>query len=96
MGLENIMRKRDNLNPKRQISYVLTYKWVLYRNQRKNSLQFTIPENLDNRETYMDLIYIESRKRQDLLNKLGAWGPWERVEGEGREREVSREKCIVQ
>ena len=25
-----------------------------------------------------------SRKRQDLLSKLGAWGPWERVEGEGR------------
>ena len=25
-----------------------------------------------------------SRKRQDLLSKLGAWEPWERVEGEGR------------
>ena len=37
-----------------------------------------------------------SRKRQDLLSKLGAWGPWERVEGEGRGREGSREKCRVQ
>ena len=36
------------------------------------------------RETYMDLIYMGSRKRKDLLSKLGAWGPWERVEGEGR------------
>ena len=47
------------------------------------------------RETYMDLIYMGSRKRQDILSKLGAWGPWERVEGEGREREGSREKCIA-
>ena len=31
----------------------------------------------------MDLIYMGSRKRQDLLSKLGAWGPWERVKGEG-------------
>ena len=28
-----------------------------------------------------------SRKRQDLLSKLGAWGPWERVEEEDRVRE---------
>ena len=37
----------------------------------------------------MDLIYIGSRKRLDILSKLGAWGPWERiesVEGEGRRR----------
>ena len=27
---------------------------------------------------------MESRKRQDLLSKLGAWAPWGRVEG-GRE-----------
>ena len=32
------------------------------------------------RETYEDLIYMGSRKRQDLLSKLGAWEPWERVE----------------
>ena len=38
------------------------------------------------RETYIDLIYweMESRKRQDLLSKLGAWAPSGRVEG-GRE-----------
>ena len=34
-------------DPERQISYVLTHKWLLDRNQRKASLQFTIPENLD-------------------------------------------------
>ena len=45
------------------------------------------------RETYMDLIYMGSRKRQDLLSKLGARAPWERGEGEGRVREGSREKC---
>ena len=37
-----------------------------------------------------------SRKRQDLLSKLGAWGPCERIEGEGRGKEGSREKCIAQ
>ena len=47
------------------------------------------------RETYIDLIYMGSRKRQDLLSKLEAWGPWERVEGEGRGREWSREKYIA-
>ena len=46
------------------------------------------------RETYMDLIYMGSRKRQDLLRKLGAWGPWKRVEGEERGREGSREKNV--
>ena len=44
------------------------------------------------RETYIELIYIGSRKRQDLLSKLGARGPRERVEGEGKGREGSREK----
>ena len=39
----------------------------------------------------MDLISMGSRKRQDLLSKLGAWGPWEEVEREGRGREGSRE-----
>ena len=48
------------------------------------------------RETYIDLIYTGSRKRQDLLSKLGAWGPWETVEREGIDREGSREKCRTQ
>ena len=48
------------------------------------------------RETYLDLIYKGSRKRQDLLSKSGAWGPWERVEGERRGRERSGEKYIAQ
>ena len=47
------------------------------------------------RETYIDLIYMGSRKRQDLLSKLGAWGSWERVEGgkgeAGRESEKNVE-----
>ena len=35
----------------------------------------------------MDLNDMGHRKRQDLLSKLGAWGPWERmVGGEGRGR----------
>lgn len=37
------------------------------------------------RETYIDLIYKGSRKSQDLLKKLGAWGVWGEVEG-GREK----------
>ena len=44
------------------------------------------------RETYMDLIYMGSRKRQDLLGKLGAWGPWERVEERGAEKNVELNK----
>ena len=44
------------------------------------------------RETYMDLNYMGNRKKQDLLNKLGEWGPWERVERDGREGKGSREK----
>ena len=43
------------------------------------------------RETYMDLIYMGSRKKQNLLSKLGAWGPWERVEGGGGEAEKNVE-----
>ena len=46
-------------------------------------------------ETYMDLIYM-GRKRQDLLSKLGARGPCERVEGKGRGREGNKEKGIAQ
>ena len=55
---------------------------VFNHKAKKTSLQITIPENLDNNEyseTYVDLIYMGSRKRQDLLSKLGAWGSWERV-----------------
>ena len=48
------------------------------------------------RETYIDLIYMGSRRRHDLLSKLGAWGPWERVEGKVRGREGKRENCISQ
>ena len=33
------------------------------------------------RETYMDVIYMGSRKRQDLLSKLGIWGRLKRIEG---------------
>ena len=44
----------------------------------------------------MDLIYTGSRKRQDLLSKLGIWGPWERAEGERRRREGNGEKYIAQ
>ena len=48
------------------------------------------------RETYMDLTYMGGEKRQDLLSKLGAWGPWVEVEGDGKDREKSREKCTAQ
>ena len=29
--------------------------------------------NEDPKEIYMDLMYMVSRKRQDLMNKLGVW-----------------------
>ena len=48
------------------------------------------------KKTYIDLIYVGSRKRKDLLSKLRAWEPWEKVEEEGRGREGSREKCRAQ
>ena len=55
---------------------VLTHKWLLVIKQRKTSLQFRIPENLDNKQdpkrNIYDLIYLRSRKRKDLLSKLGA------------------------
>ena len=34
---------------------------------------------------------MERRERQDLLSKLGAWEPWERVEAKGRGRKESGE-----
>ena len=42
--------ERGNPDPERQLSYVLTHKWLLDINQRKISLQFIIPEKLDNKE----------------------------------------------
>ena len=74
--------------------------WYIYKmdyyTTEKNSLQFTIPGNLDNsedpKETYMDLISMGSRKRQDLLSKLRAWGLWERIGRERRGREGGRKK----
>ena len=46
------------------------------------------------RETYMDLIYMGSRKRQDLLSKLGAWGLCGRVEGQRGEAERGTKKNV--
>ena len=43
----------------------------------------------------MNPIYIGSRKRQELLSKLGAWRPWERIKKEGK-KEKGAEKCIAQ
>lgn len=40
---------------------------------------------------YIDVIYMGSRRSKDLLNKLGSWGTWETVEGEGRGRKWNRE-----
>ena len=68
-----------------------------FRNKaKKTSLQIIIPENLDNnedpiRESCTDIIY------KYFPSKLGALGPWERVEEERRDREGSRgRKCIAQ
>ena len=50
------------------------------------------------REAYIDLIYMGSRKRKDLLSKLKAWGPWGRIEvmreeaGRGAEKNVELNK----
>ena len=40
----------SNPDPERQLLYVLTHKWLLDIKQKKTSLQFTIPENVDNKE----------------------------------------------
>ena len=74
---------------------------VFKHKAKKTSLQITLPENLDNnedpkRDTHGSNLHKGSRKRQDLLSKLGACGPWERIEWEGRGREESREKCRAQ
>ena len=44
----------------------------------------------------MDVIYMRSRKRQDLLSKLGIWGRLERIEGEDGGRKWRREIYIAQ
>ena len=83
-------------NPAQKDNY---HMWFFKHKAKKTNLQFTTPENLDNNEDTKrdihDLIYMESRKGQDLLSKLGACGPWEMAEGEGRGKEESREKCIA-
>ena len=50
MDLENIILSEVTWTQKDKLSYVLTHKWLLDIKQRKTSLQFTIPENLDNKE----------------------------------------------
>ena len=79
---------------------MLTHKWLLNIKQRKQAYKSQSQRPLTTlrtlRDTYIDLIYMGSRKRQDLLSKVGAWGPWEKVEGEGRGKEGSREKCRAQ
>ena len=42
----------------------------------------------------MDLICMESRKRQDFLSKLGAWGTWGMVEGGRRTAGRGAEKNV--
>ena len=91
--------ERDNSVPERQTSYIFIYKWFLDIMQRITIVQYIIPENLHNKEdpkSDMKLIYMASSKRQDLLCKLGLWGPWESVEREGRGREGNGEKYIAQ
>ena len=34
----------------------------------------------------MNPIYMGSRKRQDILSKLGTWGPREKLKGRGERR----------
>ena len=48
------------------------------------------------RDIYVDLIHMESSKRQDLLSKLGAWGPWKMTEWQGRSTEGERENRTAQ
>ena len=44
----------------------------------------------------MYLMYMRSKKRQDLLSKFGAQGSWERAAWKGRGRKMSEEKYIAQ
>ena len=44
----------------------------------------------------MDPLYMGSRKRQDLMSKLGVWGPRKRAERKRGEREGTGEKYITQ
>ena len=61
-----------DLAPERQISYVLTHKWLLGIKQRKKQPTIHNPRESGQERGPMDLIYMESRKRQDLMSKLGA------------------------
>ena len=40
----------SNPDPERQLSHVLTHKWLFKHKAKKTSLQFIIPENLDSNE----------------------------------------------
>ena len=66
----------------------------------KNKSFFHNPENLDDKEdperdAHRELIYMGSRKKQDLLSKLGAWGSLERVEREWGGREGNGENIYL-
>ena len=47
------------------------------------------------RETYIGLIYMGSRKRQDIQSKLRAWESWGRVEWEAGRRAKRIQKYIA-
>ena len=71
---------------------------MIFRHKaKKTSLQITITENLDNNEDPRRNINGSnlngSKKRQDLLSKLGAWEPWVRIKGKGEE-EKGAEKNV--
>ena len=55
-------------------------------------LRSDLDNNEDAKRDIIGLIYMGSSKRQDLLSKLGAWGPWKRVEVQGKAREGSKQK----
>ena len=57
----------------------------------QNDVFYIHPFSFKIQGPYIDLIYIANRKIQDLPSKLGAWGPWERMERERIDREGSKE-----
>ena len=73
---------------------------VLKLKAKKISQQVTIPENLDNmstlRDTYIDIIYMGNRKRQDLLSRkhrdLGSGFKGRGEAGRGSEKNVELNK----
>ena len=85
----------------RQLSHVFTHRWFLNIKQRKPAYkpqsQRTQTTLRTLRETYIDLSTWEeeSRKRQDLLSKLGAWGPWGRIEGGRQEGEMRKMQSSI-